>query len=56
MFMRYVITKDQFHKIVYNILDEMMDGGNVERENNPKSNRSRFAQLPRKFLLSVLQK
>ena len=33
--MRYVITKDQFHKIVYNILDEMMEGGNVERENNP---------------------
>ena len=26
---------DQFHKIVYNILDEMMEGGNVERENNP---------------------
>ena len=33
--MRYVITKDQFHKIVYNILDEMMEGGKVERENNP---------------------
>ena len=33
--MRYVITKDQFHKIVYNILDEMLDGGNVKKEINP---------------------
>lgn len=33
--MRYVITKNQFHKIVYKILDELMEGGNVERENNP---------------------
>jgi len=36
--MRYVITKDQFHKIVYNILDEMMEGGGVKREENPYSN------------------
>jgi hypothetical protein len=33
--MRYVITKDQFHKIVYNILNEMLEGGNVEKEINP---------------------
>ena len=33
--MRYIITKDQFHSIVYNILDELLDGGKVERENNP---------------------
>ena len=36
--MRYVITKDQFHKIVYNILDEMLEGGGVKREENPYSN------------------
>lgn len=36
--MRYVITKDQFHKIVYNILDEMMEGGGVKKEENPYSN------------------
>jgi hypothetical protein len=30
-----VITKDQFHKIVYNILNEMLEGGNVEKEINP---------------------
>ncbi len=35
--MRYVITKDQFHKIVYNILDEMLEGGGVKREENPYS-------------------
>ena len=33
--MRYIITKDQFHSIVYNILDELLEGGKVERENNP---------------------
>jgi hypothetical protein len=33
--MRYVITKDQFHKIVYNILDEMLDDGEVEKRINP---------------------
>jgi hypothetical protein len=33
--MRYVITKDQFHNIVYTILDEMLDGGKVEKEINP---------------------
>lgn len=36
--MRYVITKDQFHKIVYGILDEMLEGGGVKREENPYSN------------------
>jgi len=33
--MRYVITKDQFHNIVYTILDEMLDNGKVEKEINP---------------------
>ena len=33
--MRYIITKEQFHSIVYNILDELLEGGKVERENNP---------------------
>jgi hypothetical protein len=33
--MRYVITKDQFHKIVYGILDELSEGGKVEKEINP---------------------
>lgn len=33
--MRYVITKDQFHNIAYNILDELLEGGKVERQNNP---------------------
>lgn len=33
--MRYVITKDQFHKVIYNILDKMLEGGDVVRENNP---------------------
>jgi hypothetical protein len=33
--MRYVITKDQFHHVVYNILDELLEDGKVERENNP---------------------
>jgi hypothetical protein len=32
--MRYVITKDQFHHVVYNILNELLEGGKVERENN----------------------
>jgi hypothetical protein len=33
--MRYVITKDQFHHVVYNILDELLEDGKVEREKNP---------------------
>ena len=33
--MRYVITKDQFHHVVYNILNELLESGKVERENNP---------------------
>ena len=35
---RYVITKDQFHKIVYNILDETIEDGLTKREENPYSN------------------
>jgi hypothetical protein len=34
---RYVITKNQFHKIVYNILDDMIEEGGVKREENPYS-------------------
>ena len=33
--MRYVITKDQFHSIVYNILDDLSEGGKVEKVDNP---------------------
>ena len=33
--MRYVITKDQFHKVVYNMLNDMLEGGKVEKEINP---------------------
>ena len=33
--MRYIITKDQFHSIVYNILYELLEGWKVVRDNNP---------------------
>jgi len=33
--MKYVITKEQFHNIVYGVLDEMLEDGKVEKEINP---------------------
>ena len=36
--MRYLITKDRFHKIVYKILDDMIEEGGIKREENPYSN------------------
>lgn len=35
--MRYIITKDQFHKIAYNILDEMLEEGEVKKELIPNN-------------------
>jgi hypothetical protein len=35
--MRYVITKNQFHKVVYKILDDIIEEGGVKREENPYS-------------------
>jgi hypothetical protein len=35
--MRYVITKDQFHKVIYSILDGIVKDGRIVKENNPYS-------------------